>query len=732
MTTLFHDMMHQEIEVYVDDVFIKSRESLEHTTHLCKFFDRRCKINLKLNPAKCTFGLLAGKLLGFTVSRRGIELDPVKIKAIQELPPPKTKKEVMSFLRRCMLAQHDEEGKKEHAIYYLSKKFISCEARYTHMEKTCCALTWIAQKLRHYLSVFTTHLISQMDRLRYIFWQPMPIGKLAKWQMLLSELDIVYVAQKAIKGQALADLLAESPVDDELEPLRTFFPDEKVMAIEEKLLEPYSGWRLFFDGAVNYKGSSIGTVLISETSQHYPMAAKLNFRCTNNLAEYEACILGLRMALDMNIQELLVIGDFDLLINQVKGNWATKNDKILPYVNLAQRLCGRFKSIDFRHTHTPRAQNEFVDVLATIASMIQHPKSGHIDLLEITLKEEQAHCACVEAEPDGKPWYVDIKTYLEKGEYPLESSANQKKTIRRLANSFLLNKESEERGAYARAVGNGGQRNGGQIHMDLIKVPPPELHAMSASWPFVAWEMDDTGPIEPPASNGHRFILVAIDYFTKKVEAASPKSVTKKVVADFGKNNLICHFGVPESIITDNGANPNSHLMKDISEQFKITQRNSTTYRPQMNGAVEAANKNIKRILRKMVDNYKNWHEQLPYALLGYKTTTETSTGATPYLLVYCTEAVIPAEVEIPSLKIIQEAEIEDAEWVKNRYEQLAMIEEKRMVADSSKAKARAQTKERDQKDHNGNRYNNGWTYIITGGHSLVECSSSNKVESNP
>ncbi|XP_060170695.1 uncharacterized protein LOC132601636 [Lycium barbarum] len=96
-----------------------------------------------------------------------------------------------------------------------------------------------------------------------------------------------------------------------------------------------------------------------------------------------------------------------------------------------------------------------------------------------------------------------------------------------------------------------------------------------------------------------------------------------------------------------------------------------------MNGAVEASNKNIKRILRKMIDNYKDWHEQLPFALLGYRTTTRTSTKATPYLLVYGTETVIPTEVEIPSLRIIQEAKLNDAEWVKNRYEQLAAIDEK-------------------------------------------------------
>ena len=98
--------------------------------------------------------------------------------------------------------------------------------------------------------------------------------------------------------------------------------------------------------------------------------------------------------------------------------------------------------------------------------------------------------------------------------------------------------------------------------------------------------------------------MVAIDNFAKWVEATSYKPITKKVVADFVRNNLICKFGVPESIITDNGANLNSHLMRDICEQFKITHRNSTAYRPQMNGPVEAANKNIKKILRKMIENH--------------------------------------------------------------------------------------------------------------------------------
>ncbi|XP_070036183.1 uncharacterized protein [Nicotiana tomentosiformis] len=101
-----------------------------------------------------------------------------------------------------------------------------------------------------------------------------------------------------------------------------------------------------------------------------------------------------------------------------------------------------------------------------------------------------------------------------------------------------------------------------------------------------------------------------------------------------------------------------------MCETFKNKHQNSTAYMPQMNGTIEDTNKNIKKILREIVDNYKQWHEKLPFALLGYRTKVHTSTGATLYLLVYGTEVVIPAEVEIPSLKIIQEAELSDAEWV--------------------------------------------------------------------
>ena len=100
-----------------------------------------------------------------------------------------------------------------------------------------------------------------------------------------------------------------------------------------------------------------------------------------------------------------------------------------------------------------------------------------------------------------------------------------------------------------------------------------------------------------------------------------------------------------------------------------------------MNGVVKAANKNVKKIIAIAIETYKDWHEKLPFVLHAYQTGVRTSTGATPYSLVYKMEAVLPIEVEILSLQVLREVELEEAEWVQARYEQLNLIEEKRMKA---------------------------------------------------
>ncbi|XP_027184137.1 uncharacterized protein LOC113782444 [Coffea eugenioides] len=122
-------------------------------------------------------------------------------------------------------------------------------------------------------------------------------------------------------------------------------------------------------------------------------------------------------------------------------------------------------------------------------------------------------------------------------------------------------------------------------------------------------------------------------------------------------------------------------MVDGLCKQFKIKHRNSTIYRPQMNGAVEAANKNLKKIIRKMTERHHDWHEKLPYALMAYRTAIWTSTRTTPYNLTYEMEAVLPAEAEIPSLRILMEAKLDETDWIKQHHEQLSLIDEKRLNA---------------------------------------------------
>lgn len=111
------------------------------------------------------------------------------------------------------------------------------------------------------------------------------------------------------------------------------------------------------------------------------------------------------------------------------------------------------------------------------------------------------------------------------------------------------------------------------------------------------WGMDIIGPIEPKTSNEHRFILVAINYFTKWVEATSYAHVTQNMIGKIIKRELICRYGVPSKLITDNATNLNNKMMTKLRVDFKIQHYNSCPYCPKMNGVVEVANNNLKKII---------------------------------------------------------------------------------------------------------------------------------------
>ncbi|XP_058075818.1 uncharacterized protein LOC131224315 [Magnolia sinica] len=211
-----------------------------------------------------------------------------------------------------------------------------------------------------------------MDPLKYLFEKSTLTGRIAKWQLLLSEFNITYVTQKAIKGQVLADHLAAHSLPN-YQPLKTFFPDEDILLIEEEEEMKAGEWILFFDGARNSEGSG-----------------RLVFQCTNNVVEYEACIAGIREAIILNVKKLRVFGDSQLIINQTSGDWKTKDEKLITYHIYLENLTEEFEEITF--SYMPRAKNQFTDALATLASMLEIPKGVGKRELTVKLQEEPAFC----------------------------------------------------------------------------------------------------------------------------------------------------------------------------------------------------------------------------------------------------------------------------------------------------------------------------------------------------
>ncbi|XP_010664672.1 uncharacterized protein LOC104882549 [Vitis vinifera] len=398
--------------------------------------------------------------------------------------------------------------------------------------------------------------------------------------------DIHYVTQKSVKGSIVADHLASLSIFDD-KSVDDDFSYEQIVSMTS-----ITGWRLYFDGAANQSGFGIGILLISPQGDHIPRSVRLAFsdhhRLTNNIVEYEACITGLETALDLGIRQLEIHGDSNLVIQQTQGIWRTRDEKLKPYHAYLDLLSDGFDVL--RYIHLPRAENQFADALATLASMIVIPTGVTVRPLLIETRSAPAYyCLIGKIEDQIEfPWYHNIYQFLSCDTYPESTSAKDRRALRQLATRFVicgdalyrrspdgllllcLDRTSTDQVMREVHAGVCGPHMGGhmlarkimrvgyfwltmetdccqfvqrcqecQMHGDLIHVPPSELHALTSPWPFSVWGVDIIGKISPKSSNGHEYILVAIDYFTKWVEAASYARLTAARVTKFIRSHII-------------------------------------------------------------------------------------------------------------------------------------------------------------------------------------------------
>ncbi|XP_021767689.1 uncharacterized protein LOC110732084 [Chenopodium quinoa] len=235
----------------------------------------------------------------------------------------------------ALLAQYQEGTRKDIAIYYLNKKFLEYETRYTPLERACIALIYATKKLRHHLQAHTTYLIFE-----------------------------------SVKGRAISEALADGPISgDEFDD---DFPNEHIFCLST------SQWKMYFDGASNRRGNGAGVLLIDPYGVHIPFAVKLSFPTTNNTAKYEACIYGIKAALAAGAKNLIVYGDSYLIISQTIGAWKVLDERLQMYTEYLQQFIPFFEEIEFKHL--PREQNSFTDALANLAKYLidgEYPEGSH-------------------------------------------------------------------------------------------------------------------------------------------------------------------------------------------------------------------------------------------------------------------------------------------------------------------------------------------------------------------
>ncbi|GJR41445.1 reverse transcriptase domain-containing protein [Tanacetum coccineum] len=635
----FHGQIGRNLEVYVDDLVIKSRTEDEVVRDIEETFKTLRKINMKLNPKKCTFGVEEGMFLGYQVNTEGIKICPDKVDAVLSLQSPKCLKDVQKLngklaslnrflaksaekslpffktLKKCtkksdflwteeaeaafkqmkehiaklpMLTAPEEQEElivylaaskeavsvvlmterkaKQMPIYFVSRALRGPEINYTAMEKLVLALVHASKRLRRY---FQAHLITVItdQPIKNILSSPEVAGRMQKWSIQLGEFGIHYRPRVSVKGQVLADFIVERPEEAQDDSAR-----------EEEPLP--ARWTLFTDGSSCVDGCGAGVILTDPEGVEFTYALRFQFETTNNEAEYEALIAGLRIAEKMGVKNLEVNVDSKLVANQVNGTYIAKETDMIKYLEKVKALTNTFRAFSIKQV--PRSKNKKADALSKMASTSFARLSKQVLVEELKEKSINEREVLAVVEEEGDTWMIPIHEYLTDETLPAER--NKARAIKHKSQRFaiingILYKKSFL-GPWLRCVGpsqanyvlreihegscsmHAGTRSivakalrtgyywptmhkdartlikacqECQVHKTVPRKPQEKLNPITSPWPFYKWGIDIAGPF-PEGPGKVKFLIVAMDYFTKWIEAKPVATITGNQVKKFAED----------------------------------------------------------------------------------------------------------------------------------------------------------------------------------------------------
>ncbi|XP_074590619.1 uncharacterized protein LOC141846475 [Curcuma longa] len=505
MDRVFQHQFGCNVEVYVDDILIKSKKVEQLTEDMEEIFGTLRQYDLKLNPNKCPFGVKGGCFLSYIVTERGIEANPAKVRALQDMASPRNVREVQKLVGKITLLSRFISHSAERSLPFF--KVLRWATRFSWDEKCEQAFT----ELKY-------HILKDAQ-LRYSSLEKLALALTLMAQF--SEYDIQYQLRTAIKAQALADFLTEVTGQD----------SDGV-------------WKIYVDDSSTKEGSGVGVKLNSPLGDTLQLTVKLQIRAINNEAEYEAILAGLQVTRHLGATRVIIHSDSQLVDQQIKGTFEIRNERLKRYAEAVGKLKAEFQEVVVQKV--PRADNQRADYLAKLASSLStwEVEGPTVRELLISQIDQVAHA------DEPTDWRTPLIKFLKQDVLP--ENPEQAKVVRRRAAWFVLIVEALYKRAFSRPL----LKCLGSDEADYVL---REIHQGCCG--------NHTG--------GRTLVRK-----TLLAGGGALTNITEKNILKFLWQNIVCRFGIPCRLVSDNGRQFQGWKFQEWCKGLSIQQAFTSVYYP--------------------------------------------------------------------------------------------------------------------------------------------------------
>uniref|UniRef100_A0A2N9I8K3 Uncharacterized protein n=1 Tax=Fagus sylvatica TaxID=28930 RepID=A0A2N9I8K3_FAGSY len=693
-----------------------------------------------LNPNKCVFGVSSGKFLGFMVSQRGIEANPDKIKAVLEMTPPRSTKEVQSLTGRVAALNRFVSRATDKCLPFfktLRKAFIwtdECQKSFEELKRYLTSPPLLSpsqqgEALSLYLAVSPTAVSSALIREdggtqllvyytskafqgaeeRYPAMEKLALALVIaarKLRPYFQSHKIIVLTNHPLRkamnkpdaaGRLIQWAVELSEFDIEYRPrqaikaqaLADFIAEFTVTEDEPSEEKPDEEWEIEIDGSSVKGAGGVGIVFKTPEGHLLKHSTRLQYPTTNNEAEYKALLTGLRIVKELGANRLKIRSDSQLIVGQVNGEYEAREDRMIKYLKLVRNAIKWFDEV--RLVQIPHEQNTEADALAKLASSdeatdqyieVQHSPSH--------LEEELSPINV------SNSWMTPIVNYLEDETLPSDPVEARKLKVRStrfvliqgvlykrgFSLPYLRCLDKAEADYVMREVHEGicGNHSGARslVHK-LVRAGYywPTMQKDAISYVRACDKCQRFGNLIHSPPETLTPMTAPWPFAQWGLDIMGPLPVRTKAAEIPSSGNRLFHE-------VENGRQFDNSPFREFCEELGIHNHYSSPGHPQANGQVEVTNRSLLKMIKTRLEGAKGlWPEELPNILWAYRTTARTPTGETPFRLTYGIEAVIPVEIGLTTWRTDNYDEgINDAQLRSN----LDLVDE---VRDQAEARTR-------------------------------------------